>query len=1561
MARTNDSLHDLARSARARRDEALQARAGGVQARAAAAQELKALEQRYGPDHQLTRNAANRYRRVLDQLMVARRDARKARNDLQDVLKEHLPPTPEADVASLSGADPLVLLPVRIETRFERRPFQRDGRGFAGVLKVRIYPDAVAANLHEPRLSDSERDAGFDYWRTAWAAASEADAWTALIAEVPGPRAAWVVRQTTPTNFPADFPAEANANGPAPEFPPVELRPPAWQEHPSTNVLPDRWIVLAFRDSAEIGRAVSEPVLEPLALSMSLSPDGSEAALQDVVDLSNGLQVDDEIEWTVRFARALAVGMAVELPLTEAEFESGIEQLLALGVKPSLSAQEGATRLGQLIDAHHYSRGFAFVPQGAPTNNVSDAPSWLPQPDPRGTRSFGIERAADLVAPDVASDGARFMRALGVPIGHAAHIEGADADEQRTAAAMAEALWPCTLGYFLEQMMHPVTDDEDLRVARSYFVDNVRARGPYPAFRVGDVPYGLLPVTVIDEWNAYDDRLGIEQKLQPLLMTAREVLAGFLSEAPRVNRSDDADRDFLETLGMEASAREAWVRRVLGIDATWNFARFSGIDPARMEPTRKLVAGAILAGLGHADWDPRVLYANFSDPPYRFSKGLVVNDPEDPLSESAPLDFNYINWLRTRSTITQVRDAAFPAGLEQPPQSLLYLMLRHATLQQFTRCALDFLLGRRLVTAAVYRERELIGIVPETREAPTLWQHMQVAVPGVTGGRPIDALPGLGGLDPSLPPVRDLDRYRAALAVLENLPTAELERLFTETMDVCSHRVDAWITAITARRLNDHRESSPGGCHLAAYGWVENLRADQPSSGTFVGREGGVRVRDDSGGYVYSPSMTHGAAAAVLLNAYLTRQGAARERYAIDLSSRRTRIALDVLSAVRNGNALGAVLGYQFERGLHEGHPGVELDEFIDDFRNDYPLARNEGRDSTEPAANIVARNVVDGLALRSAWRGEPGFDKRPWETITATDAQRAAVRVELDRLDETVDAVSDLLLADSVFQFVSGKMDAAAATLKAVGEGARPPEGEITKVPRTGTDFTQRVALILGGDPIDIQAQWNGPHGERARVEPHLDGWVGRQLGDPATVRCEVHFESGVVAPVTLDELDLDPLDVLALAQASESASEDSELDRRVRLAAGAAAAPDEPFFIHYQLDVLPAGQRTFAALLEAARALNDVLSCARALAPKDLIPPERAPDLESTDPAIAPDLRPIELQNRAVAARARFVLQQGELAAALAALKAVPEGQPAAAELDALRTELRGVASFGVLGSYPRTFTGDSAGLRADLTSQAQSVLRETALRLQRSLDAADPVGQLKALFGRGLIVVPRFRPARPDDLQAALDDPPNLGANPRATLATWEAQLARVRKTLGLWRRVQQYARAGGTPADNFAVTHLPVIVGAAWVGLPFAEPDRPRRGLISLALHGVPAPAADQPWSGLLLDEWVESIPNRDEDAGVVFHHDSPGAEAPQAVLIAVPPAPQKSWNLGLLVRILQQTLRNSKVRGVDRENVGFIYGQLIPMIYLAQNTRSDTVSTSFAGQFVQQAFFFQTPS
>jgi hypothetical protein len=225
---------------------------------------------------------------------------------------------------------------------------------------------------------------------------------------------------------------------------------------------------------------------------------------------------------------------------------------------------------------------------------------------------------------------------------------------------------------------------------------------------------------------------------------------------------------------------------------------------------------------------------------------------------------------------------------------------------------------------------------------------------------------------------------------------------------------------------------------------------------------------------------------------------------------------------------------------------------------------------------------------------------------------------------------------------------------------------------------------------------------------------------------------------------------------------------------------------------------------------------------------------------------------------------------------------------------------------------------------------------------------------VFGRDLPVMPRFRPAAADLLGPALDNEPRLGPEPDATVEGWLAQLTRVRQPLDAWRDVRAYARALGRAVGRPRIVQLPLErdpAPARWAALPFAgEADRPRPGLVSLALLGARPPRPDQPWAGLLLDAWPELIPAREEDAGVVFHFDAPGAEAPQAVLLAVPRAPAETWSYDDLEATLLHTLRLAKIRALDLSGLGE-YGQLIPMTFLAANSANEAVSTSFSGLLV----------
>src|SRR5207245_756402 len=138
---------------------------------------------------------------------------------------------------------------------------------------------------------------------------------------------------------------------------------------------------------------------------------------------------------------------------------------------------------------------------------------------------------------------------------------------------------------------------------------------------------------------------------------------------------------------------------------------------------------------------------------------------------------------------------------------------------------------------------------------------------------------------------------------------------------------------------------------------------------------------------------------------------------------------------------------------------------------------------------------------------------------------------------------------------------------------------------------------------------------------------------------------------------------------------------------------------------------------------------------------------------------------------------------------------------------------------------------------------------------------------------------------------------------------------------------------------------------------STPKDRRSGLLSIALLGlaaaddenkIRAPAADESWFGIQLDEWVELIPNTTELTGLAFHYDDPGAEAAQAILIAVPPTTTaKTWDCDTLVDILNETYELAQIRGVDWRLLGKL-GQLLPAMYLAQNVNNDTIAVRLGG-------------
>src|SRR5262245_9709833 len=129
--------------------------------------------------------------------------------------------TPDVQAAlSTKPALPIVLLPVRLETRFFP---QDDG---SSELRVRVYHDSIHSDTHEPALTADELTWGQHFWAQTWRAATDqeraATVWRQLADRFGAPRAAWLARALQPLN-PADRPPAPIADDQplpsAPHFP----------------------------------------------------------------------------------------------------------------------------------------------------------------------------------------------------------------------------------------------------------------------------------------------------------------------------------------------------------------------------------------------------------------------------------------------------------------------------------------------------------------------------------------------------------------------------------------------------------------------------------------------------------------------------------------------------------------------------------------------------------------------------------------------------------------------------------------------------------------------------------------------------------------------------------------------------------------------------------------------------------------------------------------------------------------------------------------------------------------------------------------------------------------------------------------------------------------------------------------------------------------------------------------------------------------------------------------------------------------------------------------------
>lgn len=1126
-------------------------------------------------------------------------------------------------------------------------------------------------------LPGTQEQAAQRFWSAVWRAGEDggaaADAMETLTAEVGAERANAIVQDYRPFNLDDAAPEGTNREDADVVVATVIFETPdetetkrrAWAKAPRVNILPDRLVLMGFVDDTLTLSELSRPIPSPLIVG----PDPQAPRDEQIRQIGDEIVVSDDMLWMVDFEEALRQGMAFRVPLDEAGFRRGLDRLMVLGVRLGSDEEDGRQRLEELLSSHHYSRaGLSLLPQGTPTNNTEEAGSAFSDlDDPDG--SFDLMASGGLsIDPDAnwfeRPDGQWLCDWLGITPDLFRMVPHAGRSDVRDAQAMNIALWPATLGYTMDTMLSSVFDDEAVEFTRQFFTHFVSGRGMVPSLRIGKQPYGILPATVYSRLafpirDGDDIRVGHTRagsfayltKLHEILMRAYDTWGSLLPGVSYVGKAGDPHQILLDVLGLHATSAEYHTRVAESLEQVINSLNLQGLGGA----IAKIIIAARLAAQGteilrehgydvETQGRPDLLDKYFRQKTTPLTGDLIDDQPlseTDPVRSYTPDGRNYLTWLAdaARKSLETIRTQSGFADGERP-NALLYLMLRHALLLGYYDTGVRLYARAGALTDEELRgtriEADFIHVTEEARPAESRFKLLYQPEPKITGADPErlvgEHIPRILFEDEAAARLRE---QIEAIDRLENLSTARLERILVEHLDTCSYRLDAWLQGLVHYQLGRMRFGGAGregthkGLYLGAYGWLENLRPENRVLEPIVLEDETLReifdkpgeaplVRDaQNAGYVHTPSLNQAVTAAVLRNGYLT--NATPEGpglFSVNLSSERVRRAMAVLEGIQNGQSLGALLGYQFERGLHDRHNEAEVDQFIYRLRKAFPLRADRladtATDDSVPIEAIEARNVLDGVALVEHIQksGEPEYPFGIATLPAATSSQRTAIDAEVQRLLDTNDAVADLGIAEAIHQIVQGNYDRAAASVDAFGKGQLPPRPDVVETPRSGIGLTHRVGLHLrpGLAPTDSPYPSLAPT-PRASAEPALNHWLAGLLPRPEDVAVTVRLSDGTgfsdTRTVTQAELKLQPLDLLYLLQ-PESEQAMSALDDRITLHLSGEIRSDGAIAIAYS-ERIP-GAISFFELAALIGHLRSLLLAARPLRATDLAMPNEA-----------------------------------------------------------------------------------------------------------------------------------------------------------------------------------------------------------------------------------------------------------------------------------------------------------------------------------------------------------------
>lgn len=584
--------------------------------------------------------------------------------------------------------------------------------------------------------------------------------------------------------------------------------------------------------------------------------------------------------------------------------------------------------LAGLLEAHAYTGGVEILLDGTPTNNTRDTRA-------AHTPRRDADVAADLVDSGRPADldddtaGAQLAAALGIPRRRVAGFTGAAAPRATTASAIRHLVGIGTRG-----SMEELLGGDDASAIWPLLIP----AGPAPAVRIGRQPYAILPGTAHARWQpAAGERAA---PLAPLMQWWGRVTGPALDLDPAAPVADvpvprhvtRTDQSQLAELLLETAAAPGWE------DGT---SAFTGLDGLVGPADGPQAPGAYLRALADAGIaDLPAIAATL--PPALLAILALAAKRLVPDSGRAALD------AALRTLAERVPDG----GREE----LARLLSEHFD--------------------AVSRRLD-VWFTGATNER-LLAQRAGAAAPP-----PAPAVGAYGYLTDVRPRTDPRSHGHLHAPSLAHAATAAVLR-----SGYLGQRRTAWAAVLADAR------AQLGTAEQALDGWEVHAPGEPLADGTPSPQwRAWERARASRAAAV--DEVRRSVAAAETGLAELRPLDAAAERampLAIDLRSHRVRQARWILAAVRTGQPLAAVLGYQFERDLADANLQRYLAAFrkLTRFRTGTELEALEDARREEQAALDLALDHLAELRAAAA-QAEGAVEDAEDALATARAAEQAA------------------------------------------------------------------------------------------------------------------------------------------------------------------------------------------------------------------------------------------------------------------------------------------------------------------------------------------------------------------------------------------------------------------------------------------------------------------------------------------------------------------------------------------------------------------------------------------